>query len=90
MMDSNSLYITDEDGSEKRMTILFTFDSPDHQCQYVVFQDPELSEDEVFAMRYDEQGNLFPIEEEAEWEMVEEVIGAFSDEGEEGEEGDEE
>ena len=27
MLDSNSLYVYDEDGNEKKMTILFTFDS---------------------------------------------------------------
>ena len=29
MLDSNSLYVTDENGNEKRMTILFTFESED-------------------------------------------------------------
>lgn len=27
MLDSNSLYVKDENGNEKRMTILFTFDN---------------------------------------------------------------
>ena len=71
MLDSNSLYVYDEDGNEKKMTILFTFD------QYVVFQDPDNDEGEVFASRYDDKGQLIPIESEAEWEMVEEVINTF-------------
>ena len=29
MLDSNSLYVTDENGNEVKMTILFTFDAPD-------------------------------------------------------------
>lgn len=79
MLDSNSLYVTDEFGNEKRMTILFTFDSADYGAQYVVFQDPESDEENVFASRYDEEGNLFPIESDEEWEMVEEVINTFAE-----------
>lgn len=41
MLDSNSLYVYDEDGNEKKMIILFTFDSDETGCQYVVFQDPD-------------------------------------------------
>ena len=77
MLDSNSLYVYDEDRKEKKMTILFTFDSDETGCQYVVFQDPENDESEVFASRYDDKGQLIPIETEAEWEMVEEVINTF-------------
>ena len=44
MLDSNSLYVYDEDGNEKKMTILFTFDSDETGCQYVVFQDPDNDE----------------------------------------------
>lgn len=79
MLDSNSLYVTDEFGNEKRMIILFTFDSADYGAQYVVFQDPESDEENVFASRYDEEGNLFPIESDEEWEMVEEVINTFAE-----------
>lgn len=36
MLDSNSLYVKDENGNEKRMTILFTFDNEVTKKQYVV------------------------------------------------------
>ena len=77
MLDSNSLYVKDENGNEKRMTILFTFDNEVTKKQYVVFQDPEQDEDEVYASAYDENGQLLPIETDEEWEMVEEVINTF-------------
>ena len=77
MLDSNCLYVKDENGQEKKMIILFTFDSEDYHSQYVVFQDPELEEENVYASKYDEQGNLLPIEIEEEWDMVEEVINTF-------------
>lgn len=77
MLDSNSLYVKDENGNEKRMTILFTFDNEVTNKQYVVFQDPELETGEVYASAYDDKGQLLPIESEEEWEMVEEVINTF-------------
>lgn len=77
MLDSNSLYVKDENGNEKRMTILFTFDNDELKKQYVVFQDPDLETGEVYASAYNDQGELLPIENEEEWEMVEEVINTF-------------
>lgn len=82
MLDSNSLYVKDENGNEKRMTILFTFDNEVTKKQYVVFQDPEQDEDEVYASAYDENGQLLPIETDEEWEMVEEVINTFVEDNE--------
>ena len=75
--DLNTQNMQAEDGNEKKMTILFTFDSDETGCQYVVFQDPDNDEGEVFASRYDDKGQLIPIESDAEWEMVEEVINTF-------------
>ena len=82
MLDSNSLYVKDENGNEKRMTILFTFDNEVTKKQYVVFQDPEQDEDEVYDSAYDENGQLLPIETDEEWEMVEEVINTFVEDNE--------
>lgn len=82
MLDSNSLYVKDENGNEKRMTILFTCDNEVTKKQYVVFQDPEQDEDEVYASAYDENGQLLPIETDEEWEMVEEVINTFVEDNE--------
>lgn len=79
MLDSNTLFIKDENGKEVEMEILFTFANDEAGKQYVVFQSPS-GDDEVFASAYDEEGNLFPIETEEEWAMVEEVLGAFSEE----------
>ena len=90
MLDSNSLYVTDENGNEKRMEILFTFDDESRNKRYVVFADPEVQDfvfkvesDEVFASAYDDDGHLLPVETEEEWQMIEEVIGAFQDDEEE-------
>ena len=65
MLDSNSLYVVDEDGSEKRMTILFTFENEQYGRQYVVFEDPQDDSGQVFASAFDDEGSLLPLESEA-------------------------
>ena len=76
MLDSNTLYVKDENGKEVAMEILFTFANEEMGKQYVVFVDPNYDSGEVFASCYDDEGNLLP----SEWEMVEEVLGAFNEE----------
>lgn len=83
MLDSNCLYVQDENGEDKKMVILFTFDSPDLNKQYVVFQDPQGEEDEIFAAEYNEQGELSFIDSEEELEMVQEVVNTFLQDEEE-------
>lgn len=78
MLESNTLFVRDEDGAEMEMEILFTFEDEATKKKYVVFQDPQDEDGEAFASAYDEDGNLLPIESDSEWQMVEEVLGAFS------------
>lgn len=86
MLDTNSLYVTDEDGNEKRMVILFTFDSDDYGKQYVVFQDPDGDESEIYASAYTDDGELTPIDTDEEWDMVQEVINTFASDEDEADE----
>ena len=37
---------------------------------------------DVFASIYDDEGHLFPIETQEEWDMVEEVLNAFNEDEE--------
>lgn len=78
MLESNTLFVRDENGKEMEMEILFTFEDEATHKNYVVFQDLEDESGEVFASAYDEAGNLLPVETENEWAMIEEVLGAFS------------
>ncbi len=80
MLESTSLFVKDEQGNEMEMEILFTFDDEERNKKYVVFKNPKEDDEEVFASAYDDAGNLLPIETQEEWDMVEEVIGAFQDE----------
>ena len=62
------------------MEILFTFEDDSREKSYVVFTDPEDPEGQVFACSYNENGEMEPVEDEDELNMVEEVLGAFMDE----------
>ena len=70
----NRIYITDDNGNEREMNILFTFDMNDEN--YVVVYEGD-SDEELFAFKYDEDGNLYVVEDEEELEAVQEVIDAF-------------
>lgn len=79
MLESKSLFVSDEEGNEIEMEILFTFDDDQTNKKYVLFINPNGDEEEVFASCYDDEGNLYEIETDAEWAMVEEVLGAFAE-----------
>ena len=78
--ETNKLFIKDENGKEIAYDILFTFENEQLNKKYVLFVDPQDEEGEVFASCYDDEGHLLPIETDEEWEMVEEVLGAFDEE----------
>lgn len=80
MLETNTLFVRDENGKEVQMEILFTFEDEATHKKYVVFEDPNEEDGEVFASAYDEEGNLLPVNTEAEWAMIEEVLGAFAEE----------
>lgn len=82
MLESKTMYVEDQDGNEIEMEIIFTFDNEESGKQYVIFQDSKSENEEMFASCYDNEGNLTPIETDAEWTMVEEVLGAFMEEEE--------
>lgn len=75
--ESKRLIVVDDEGNEITMEILFTFDN--NNKKYVVYFNPaeEAEEVNLFASIYDEEGNLYPIESDEEWEFVSEVIDAF-------------
>lgn len=72
------LYLIDEDGKEVKMHILFTIEAEDKNY-VLLYQDGDANE-ETYPFVYDEEGNLFPVENEDELAMLEEALGAFEDE----------
>lgn len=72
------MVITDEQGNEHLVEILFTYHSEERNKDYVVFYELDNPE-EVMAMAYNENNELEEISEE-EYDEVEEVLNAFQDE----------
>ena len=76
-MDDNKIIITDEDGKETEMNILLSFDANDKEYVVCYFDGKE---DEIYPFAYDEQHNLYYVENEDELSMIDEVVNAFDDE----------
>lgn len=74
----NQMVVTDSEGKEHLMQILFTYDNEERNASYVFFYDSEDPEQEVIVMRYYENGELETIDEE-EFEEVEEVFAAWQE-----------
>ena len=81
LSDTNKIILTDDEGNEKEFEILFTFDYEATGKQYVVVENPA-NEDEVFGFSYNDEGEMFPVDEE-EFEIVAEVFDAWRDESNE-------
>ncbi|MEA5017744.1 MAG: DUF1292 domain-containing protein [Erysipelotrichaceae bacterium] len=81
-METNKMFIVDKDGTEIEVEILFTFENEEYGKQYVLYVNPNGNPEDVFVSSYDDEGNLNVVEDEEELAMVEEVLGAFTDEEE--------
>ncbi|GGE43059.1 UPF0473 protein [Pullulanibacillus camelliae] len=86
--DQERIIIPDEEGEEHLFDILFTFDVDETGKSYMVVQPVESSEEdeedeaEVFGFRYEDvdgEFNLYPIETDEEWDIVEEMLNTFAD-----------
>lgn len=85
--DQRSITLEDEEGNTELYKVLFTFDSEDFDRSYVLLVPSGAEVDEEvdiypFAYTPDENGDatsgdLVPIEDEAEWEMVQGVLDVF-------------
>ncbi|MBR2067200.1 MAG: DUF1292 domain-containing protein [Solobacterium sp.] len=78
MLEDKKMMITDENGKETEVEILFTFEGENGKS-YVLFHTLDNQED-VYAYSFNEEGNLIEIETEEEWNMCQEVLAAFEDE----------
>ena len=77
--DEKQITIRDEEGNEHLMEILFTYEHDERGKKYVFLYTKDNPE-EVIAMEYNDNGELFEIESDEEYEEVEEVFNAFMDE----------
>jgi uncharacterized protein YrzB (UPF0473 family) len=78
------IFITNEDGEEEEFEVLMRFEVEDTGKNYMMVVpiegDPNV--DEVYAFRYEENEELqlFLIEDEEEWAIVEETFNTLMDE----------
>lgn len=82
--------LVDAEGNEELYEILLTFESEEHDKSYVLVYPAGATDEEVeiYAFSYQEsagglEGELDDIETEEEWDMIEEVLGAFVEDEEE-------
>ena len=77
-IDEKKIVIEDGEGNEYEMEILFTYHNDERNKDYVFFYDPK-DPDNVIPMIYDEDGNLSEIEDDEEYDEVEEVFNAYQE-----------
>lgn len=84
------IYIPDDEGNEEEFEVVMKFevDGSDNKYMMVVPMESseEEDEEEVYAFRYEEDGDdlkLFIIEDEEEWQVVEETFNTLVGELEE-------
>ena len=77
-LEDNEIIITDEKGNEYLMNILFTYENEERGAEYVFIYDKN-EPDEVMVMKYNENHELFFVEDEDELNEASEVLEAFND-----------
>lgn len=76
------IYIDDEEGNEEEFEVIMKFEVDGSDAKYMMVApvEPEEDETDVYAFRYEEDGDdikLYPITDDAEWEIVEETFNTF-------------
>jgi uncharacterized protein YrzB (UPF0473 family) len=61
------------------MHILFTYDNEERGCSYVFFYEVGDNEENVMVMRYTADGELEEIDDDEEYDEVDEVFNAWQD-----------
>ena len=79
LKNDNEMVVTDSEGKEHLMHILFTYDNEERGCSYVFFYEVGDNKENVIAMRYSEDGELEEIDDDEEYDEVEEVFNAWQD-----------
>ncbi|WP_085721915.1 DUF1292 domain-containing protein [Limosilactobacillus reuteri] len=85
--NEDMITLIDENGNEQLFKELFTFDYDDYGKSYIFIYPAEQENDDsvdiqayIIADNEDNDGqDLVPIEDDKEWDMVEEVLNTFLD-----------
>ncbi|MBO2943374.1 DUF1292 domain-containing protein [Paenibacillus sp. F411] len=77
------IYIPDEEGNEEEFEVIMKFEVDDSDAKYMMVVPVEGADedsDEVYAFRYEEDGDdlkLYMIEDDEEWSIVEETFNTL-------------
>lgn len=84
IIDEEKFIVIDEENKEIEMSIIFTIKSTVTHRNIVCYTNEKDEETQAYASYYDEEtGALEPVILEKEWEFIQEVFDAFSEEDEE-------
>jgi uncharacterized protein YrzB (UPF0473 family) len=82
--EAEIIYIPDDEGNEEEFEVIMKFDVDHSDAKYMmvvpVIYDEDAEAEEVYAFRYEEDEDdlkLYTIEDEAEWNMVEETFNTL-------------
>jgi len=85
-MKENYFTLIDNDGNEKKMRVLYTFDLVETGKNYIVYTDDTKDENgliKVYASCYKpnkKTSDLMPIETDKEWKLVEGILNTLTKE----------
>ena len=84
-MDKTTIEIEDKKEKKEKYDVLFTMNSDDTNKNYIVYTDNTRDEEsniKAYAAIYKDDGKLFQIKEDIEWNTLEELLNKFNKEGE--------
>lgn len=79
LKNDNEMVVTDAEGKEHLMHILFTYDNEERNTSYVFFYEVGSKDEDVIVMKYTEDGELIDIDDDEEYAEVEEVYNAWEE-----------
>ena len=85
-MKENYFTLIDNDGNEKKMRVLYTFDLVETGKNYIVYTDDTKMEDgtiRTYASSFNpnsKTSDLLPIETEKEWKIIETILDELQNE----------
>jgi len=82
--DQEYIFIPDDEGNEEKFEIIYQFDYEDKKYLLVTPADQDDDDEaEVYAFRYEENSDgmeLYTIQTEEEWDIIEEVFNTLNEE----------
>lgn len=77
ILNENDIVLTDDNGKEYLMKILFTYENEERDCKSVYLYE-ESNPDDIMVFKYNDDSNdLYPVEDEDELEEANEVLEAY-------------